>query len=406
MSSEEPSRSEEKYKAIEYGDFLFQIPVRRLPGIDDQYFLFLSDVQAVVPGATALMSSDKLIPFVTDPQTHATHEPRRTTVTEFETVWQAHVPETVSDRRALQNLEVKLDNVARQLHRLALMIPSTVTVADNTNSINETTATMPTMPTSSLSSQPLPSSQTSLQQADASAQAATSNLTTTQNVQADNAQSSRTNVVSTAAGAQAAGGCDESSASTRSNKPRSSQTEEDEDDDEEEATPSRSSSPPPAFSTSPRPALPRPTSNNSNIRQHIEGEAPPSYETSILGNIQALTDKLLTFETHIPNRHKSPRWLARRREWLERTPSNIEQVAYQLVQLEMALLWTAVSEGWIQEREPWLTLVASARSERHLAAAMLNLERHTLVLDEDWATAREGWVNELLEMVVLPLTHA
>lgn len=403
MSNEEPSRSEAKHKAIEYGDFLFQIPVRRLSGNDDQYFLFLNDVQAAVPGATAFMSSDKLIPFATDPQTHAICEPRRAVVTELETAWQAHVPETVGDRRALQNLETKLDNVARQLHRLALMIPSTATAADNTASTNETTATMTTGPPSTLSPQSMPPSQSSIHQTEPPAQAATSNLATAEDVEEDTAQNPRTNVISTAA---AAGGCDEASASARRNKRRPSQLEQEGEEDDEETSRSRSSSPPPAFSTSPRPALPRPAGSNSNIRQHMEGEAPPSYETSILGNIQALTDKLLTFEAHIPNRHKSPRWLARRRDWLERTPSNIEQVAYQLVQLEMALLWTAVSEGWIQEREPWLTLVASARSERHLAAAMLNLERHTLVLDEDWATAREGWVNELLEMVVLPLTHA
>ncbi|OAD75446.1 hypothetical protein PHYBLDRAFT_158406 [Phycomyces blakesleeanus NRRL 1555(-)] len=115
--------------------------------------------------------------------------------------------------------------------------------------------------------------------------------------------------------------------------------------------------------------------------------------------------KLHIFERHIPNRHKSPRWLVRRVEWVERVPNSIEQVAYQIVQLEMALLWTAVTEAWINERETWLTLVASARSERHLAGALISLERHTLVMDEQWTEEKERWVNELLEMVVLPLSH-
>ncbi|ORX44433.1 hypothetical protein DM01DRAFT_251582 [Hesseltinella vesiculosa] len=127
---------------------------------------------------------------------------------------------------------------------------------------------------------------------------------------------------------------------------------------------------------------------------------PPSYETSILSTIKTLSQKLRLFESHIPNRHKSPRWLARRQEWVDYQPISTEQVAYQLVQLEMALLWTAVTESWIQERETWLTLVASARTERHLAGALVNLERHTLTLDDAWQGLREEWLCELLEIIV------
>ncbi|CAO3620275.1 unnamed protein product [Mucor hiemalis] len=165
---------------------------------------------------------------------------------------------------------------------------------------------------------------------------------------------------------------------------------------EQQQQPNRADSPPPAFSSSSH----APSSSSSH--RH---EAPPSYETSVLSTIKALNSKLCLYESHIYNRHKSPKWLAKRADWISRVPNSIEEVAYQLVQLEMALLWTAVTESWIQERETWLTLVASARSERHLAGAIINLERHTLVMDEDWSNIRDRWINDLLEMVVLPLSH-
>lgn len=145
--------------------------------------------------------------------------------------------------------------------------------------------------------------------------------------------------------------------------------------------------------------------NESNTPTPSRHEAPPSYETSMLSTIHALTSKLRLFELHIPNRHKSPKWLPKRDAWINQKANSIEEVAYLLVQLEMALLWTAVEERWIEERETWLTLVANSRSERHLAGAILNLERHTLVMDEQWLAIRERWINELLEMVVLPLSH-
>ncbi|KAI8144579.1 hypothetical protein BJV82DRAFT_513385 [Fennellomyces sp. T-0311] len=302
----EASSSEEKYKVIEYNDQIFRIPVRR---INQTQYLFLNDVQAIVPSATALTSADKLIPFETDPATHQELLPKRMAVSEFSSAWQVHVPEAAESRRMLQAMDGKLDRLAQQLRRL--MVPRDQ--SDDTSDGHE--------------------------------------------------------------------GHDDDDDSQVESEQRIEQ-------------PRRPESPPPAFTTSPVPT------------RRVEGDAPPSYETSILGNIKALTDQLRLYESHIANRHKSPRWLARRREWVDREPTNIEQVAYQLVQLEMALLWTAVSESWIQERETWLTLVTSARTERHLAGAMLNLERHTLVMDEAWVNqVRESWTNELLEMIVLPLTH-
>ncbi|CAO3688501.1 unnamed protein product [Rhizopus stolonifer] len=150
----------------------------------------------------------------------------------------------------------------------------------------------------------------------------------------------------------------------------------------------RSQSPPPVFSM---------TSTSH--------EAPPSYETSILSSIKSLNSKMRMYESYISNRHKSPKWMSKRQTWLSREPDSIEHLAFQLVQLEMSLLWTAVSEAWLDERETWLTLVSTASSERHLASALINLERHTLVMNQDWPLVKEGWVNGLLELIVLPLGH-
>lgn len=364
----EASSSEQRFKAVEYNNQIYQIPVRR---IDHDQYLFLTDVQAIVPQATALTASDKLIPFEADPITHMELMPKRIGVTDFDSAWQVHVPGAVVDsQQRIADMDTKLERLSRQLHHVLSAI---------------TTSTPPG--------------------------ASNSVITATSTAAVDDTATSESN-----------------------------EHEEDIAHEQQHATmPSRPTSPPPAFSSSPplpvpsnrssppdrssmtstaatvtvtaasqasdTPPPPMPPQPSTSTR-HVEGDAPPSYETSILGNIKALTDQLRLYESHIANRHKSPRWLARRSEWVQREPASIEQVAYQLVQLEMALLWTAVSESWIQERETWLTLVASARTERHLAAAMLNLERHTLVMDESWGHhVRETWVNELLEMIVLPLTH-
>lgn len=376
----EASSSEQQFKAVEYNNQIYQIPVRR---IDHDQYLFLNDVQAIVPQATALTASDKLIPFEADPITHMELMPKRIGVTDFDSAWQVHVPgAAVDSQQRIADMDTKLERLSRQLHHVLSAITTSTTSAGASN--NATTA------------------------AAAAAMDDTTTSESKEHVEEDVAH-----------------------------------------DPQEVTTPPRPQSPPPAFSSSPplpvpsnRPSPPEhasvtaattttttatattatttaaPSQASSNTppppmppqpstsHRHVEGDAPPSYETSILGNIKALTDQLRLYESHIANRHKSPRWLARRSEWVQREPASIEQVAYQLVQLEMALLWTAVSESWIQERETWLTLVASARTERHLAAAMLNLERHTLVMDESWGHhVRETWVNELLEMIVLPLTH-
>ncbi|KAL0085935.1 hypothetical protein F4703DRAFT_1736883 [Phycomyces blakesleeanus] len=341
---ESETNSFNKYKIVEYNDQIFMIPIRR---VNRQSVLLFSDVQALVPSATALVSMGKLIPFEIDPFSLVELEPRRVVIAEQDTTWEAYSPEQQTrqgaNRKILQklvDLETKIDGITQCLNSMLI------------HQQNEHDPSLNTLP---------------------------------QNNEDEEE--------------------DEEEEEEEEEEEDEDEDEDDEDEDEDgeeiEIRPNshpvhgqsreRSQSPPPAFSSSPH------TGNT--------GDAPPSYETSIFGSIKALMQKLHIFERHIPNRHKSPRWLVRRVEWVERVPNSIEQVAYQIVQLEMALLWTAVTEAWINERETWLTLVASARSERHLAGALISLERHTLVMDEQWTEEKERWVNELLEMVVLPLSH-
>ncbi|KAI9268144.1 hypothetical protein BDA99DRAFT_504954 [Phascolomyces articulosus] len=379
----EASSSEEKYKVVEYNEQIFCIPVRR---IQQSQYLFLSDVQALVPAATAFTSTDKLIPFETDPTTHEELLPKRVAVSEFNSAWQVHVPEGIDSRRMLQAMDGKLDRLSRQLRRLMIQPLSnetTTTTSHNgshghqdLNDHNSESDVHDDDTTNPLNGQ---QEEEQRQQQPTPEEAHDDHTTSTEPPLAIGRRP-RVNNHTTL------------NNNHHPTPSRRRQVQPNHDDDPHDHD--RPESPPPAFTTSPLPT------------RRMEGEAPPSYETSILGNIKALTDQLRLYESHIANRHKSPRWLSRRHDWIDREPSSIEQVAYQLVQLEMALLWTAVSESWIQERETWLTLVASARTERHLAGAMLNLERHTLVMDDAWVNqVRETWTNELLEMIVLPLTH-
>ncbi|KAI8885186.1 hypothetical protein K501DRAFT_246612 [Backusella circina FSU 941] len=321
--------SSTKYKLIQYNDNSYYIPIRV---VKDENVLFLSDVQAVVPNATALLSShSKLIPFQLDPDQHNELLPKRVIVTESESVWKAHVPE--SNLHITNSMETRLEILSEQIQLLLL---STTQQQARESESNH----------SSLHNEPL------------------------QNRLAEAAEE---------------------------------EEEEEEGEEDTQDTPhmNRPCSPPPAFSPlrSPHPS----TSQQPPSSQQVE--APPSYETSVLSSISILTEKLRLYESHIANRHKSPQWLAKRSAWLSRNPINIEQLAFQLVELEMALLWTAVSEAWINERETFMALVGSARSERHLAGAILNLERHTLVMDGEWVNVRENWINGLLDMLVIPISH-
>lgn len=352
-----------QYKLVEYNNTIYEIPIRN---IEQENVLLLSDIKSLLPKATALLTSSKLIPFKLHPDHHTELLPKRIPIPDINSnnvIWQVHIPEESSSN--LMEMQMKIDQLGEKLDRL---FRSLVQQSSDGSDDDLTTTPLAT---------------------------AISN----------NANTSSHN----------------SAVAVDDHHSEDSDQHEDTDDntrghdtlDEAEHSISRSNSPPPAFSTPSHLSVVAGSSSGSSSssainqrqNQQQQHEAPPSYETSVLSTIKALNAKLRLYESHISNRHKSPKWLAKRDEWISREPNSIEQIAFQLVQLEMALLWTAVTESWIQERETWLTLVASSQSERHLAGAIINLERHTLVMDDDWQQIRERWINDLLEMVVLPLSH-
>ncbi|CAO3623990.1 unnamed protein product [Mucor fragilis] len=355
----EPATTSTAYKLVEYDNTIYEIPIRC---IDQENVLLLSDVQALLPNATALLTSSKLIPFKLHPDHHTELIPKRISIPDVNSnnvIWQAHVPE--ENVSTLVEMQRKIDQLGEKMDRLYMSL-----VQSSSDSSDDDIAT------------------------------AGANNTNTNTLAIDDQHNQDSNQH------------DDPNESTRT----------DDTLDTARDHMSRSNSPPPAFSTPSHLSVGANTvgasssasSSSSAInqcqqQQQQQHEAPPSYETSVLSTIKALNAKLRLYESHISNRHKSPKWLAKRDEWISREPNSIEQIAFQLVQLEMALLWTAVTESWIQERETWLTLVASSQSERHLAGAIINLERHTLVMDDEWQQIRERWVNDLLEMVVLPLSH-
>ncbi|KAK4515371.1 Bud site selection protein 6 [Mucor velutinosus] len=357
----EPASTPTSYKLVEYDNTIYEIPIRY---IDQENVLLLSDIQALLPNATALLTSSKLIPFKLHPDHHTELIPKRISIPDINgnsVIWQAHVPE--ENVSTLMEMQRKIDQLGEKMDRLymSLVQSSSDSSDDDVSVVGASNAHTNTL-------------------------AIDNHHNEDSNQHEDQNESTR---------------IDDTLDTTRGHM-------------------SRSNSPPPAFSTPSHlsvaangvGASSSASSSSSAIhqrqqqqQQQQQHEAPPSYETSVLSTIKALNAKLRLYESHISNRHKSPKWLAKRDEWISREPDSIEQIAFQLVQLEMALLWTAVTESWIQERETWLTLVASSQSERHLAGAIINLERHTLVMDDEWQQIRERWVNDLLEMVVLPLSH-
>lgn len=322
----EGETSKTLYKIVEYNNTLYQIPVRN---IEQDQVLLLSDVQSLIPKASAFLSDTKLVPFLLDPITYSELTPKRVSITTDNTIWQVQVPQDNSTDSLVQysiQMQIKLDQLSEKLERFVSLQQQ-----QQENSSEETNSSV----------------------------IGNQSNTTEQVISLNELQT------------------------------------EQHDDTEEHEQQQKQQDPPPAFNS------PSHEPSSSGGRN----EAPPSYETSVLSAITTINAKLCLYESHIANRHKSPRWLSKRQEWIARVPNSIEEVAYQLVQLEMALLWTAVTESWIEERETWLTLVVNARSEKHLAGAMINLERHTLVMDDGWAQNRERWMNELLEMLVLPISH-
>ncbi|CAO3675092.1 unnamed protein product [Umbelopsis vinacea] len=352
------AEEEEQYQAIRYNDKIWRIPIRT---INDKKVLLLSDIQSFIPSATGVVSNDKLVPFVIDQTTGAQLLPKRIEVISaganiWDILFSEPSDQDVSARIAL--LESKYEDLIYRLDRI-LPLPA--------NAVAEST------PLHYLVANTNPPIQ----------------------MDEDGAETTST-------------GSSPDSPAHSGNRHGSSG---DSHDNDEQSVESNNETTCESYSAD---AVCDDTTASSNpvvrlgVMERTAGDPdePPSYENSIQGNIRTLTERLLEFESHIANRHKSPRWLAERNEWLSRMPGNIEQFAFQLVELEMALLWTAVAETWINERETWLNLVMNARSLRHLAGALVNLERHTLVLDDQWQAVREGWVNELLEMVVLPFSHS
>jgi hypothetical protein len=362
MQGEPNSTTNTQYKLVEYNNTIYEIPIRN---IEQENVLLLSDIKSLLPKATAILTSSKLIPFKLHPDHHTELLPKRIPIPDINSnsvIWQVHVPEESSS--SLMKMQVKIDKLGEKLDRLFRTL-----VHQSSDGSDDDLATAP--------------------------------LTSTIRNNANT--SSHNSVVAV-----------DDYHSEDSDRPEDTDDNTRDHDtlDEADHSISRSNSPPPAFSTPSHLSVGASSSSGSSSSSAInqqqnqqQHEAPPSYETSVLSTIKALNTKLRLYESHISNRHKSPKWLAKRDEWISREPNSIEQIAFQLVQLEMALLWTAVTESWIQERETWLTLVASSQSERHLAGAIINLERHTLVMDDDWQQIRERWINDLLEMVVLPLSH-
>ncbi|CAO3695129.1 unnamed protein product [Rhizopus microsporus] len=334
------------YKLVEYKNTLYQIPIRKIN--QDKVILF-SDIQNIFPKATALLSCSKLIPFQLDVNLQELI-PKRILVSDstIENIWEIHVPEYDSTNTLMQTtieMQIRMDQLLEKFDKILLQ--------QHQESLNSMTMS------------------NAINSDSSSSTSSSSSSSNNNNNDKDN-HLQLTDI-------QQHGDAD---------------IEEDNEEEEHNDNPTtedeiiRSDSPPPAFSI--------PSTSH---------EAPPSYETSVLSSIKLLNSKIRLYESHINNRHKSPKWLSKRQAWLAREPDSIDQVAFQLVQLEMALLWTAVSEAWIEERETWLTLVSSARSERHIAGALVDLERHTLVMDEEWINVRERWISDLLELIILPLSH-
>ncbi|GAB5585547.1 hypothetical protein Unana1_00447 [Umbelopsis nana] len=354
------AEDEAQYQAVRYNDKIWRIPIRN---INNKNVLLLSDIQSFIPSATGVVSNDKLVPFVIDHTTGAQLLPKRIEVTSAgANIWDILFSENDQDISArIALLETKYEDLINRLDRI-LPLPANA-VAENTPLHYLVVNTNPRIQMDeegSAESSGSSDSHNGIQHG-----------STSDGQSHDNDELSEEGNENCEIGPYAMEASDDIRRSSHS--------------------------------------IARLSVGNV-VERTAPGsgdpDEPPSYENSIQGNIRTLTERLLEFEAHIANRHKSPRWLAERNEWLSRTPGNIEQFAFQLVELEMALLWTAVAETWINERESWLNLVMNARSLRHLAGALVNLERHTLVLDDEWPAVRERWVNELLEMLVLPFSHS
>ncbi|KAI8072434.1 hypothetical protein BC940DRAFT_292594 [Gongronella butleri] len=387
------SMAENKYKAIECGEerTVFLVPVRKVKGQD---CILFSDIQALMPGASAVISDDKLVPFEVDPLSWEELKPKRVVVHDLQSLWQVHAP------RPAQALEQRLDQLAARLdHLIQLHSEDAHSCASPPGPPSNASPDMDISDDTSNHDHP-PAFSASIH----SPSSASYHTSHTMPFHTPQTAPFHTPQGQFHAPVTAAIPSSSNSSLSSANPPPSTLPADDQQQQQHPPPPMQQLQQSQAQSQQAAAAQQRgspiPQDDDDDAPPSSSVAPPPSYETSIFGTIKTLTEKLRLFESHIPNRHKSPRWLARRQEWLDYEPTSIEQVAYQLVQLEMALLWTAVTESWIQERETWLTLVASARTERHLAGALVSLERHTLTLDDAWQGIREEWLSDLLEIIV------
>lgn len=424
------------YQVMSFQKISFQNETREIPVryLEAEPFVLFSDVHTFFPHVTAILSDGRPIPIAIDPSTGRLLEPLRVPVREGDAckVWEAYKPSTESNLgpvlvERLDSLETKFGQV---LHRLDRLLPTNEQFSNgpvhyvvfNPNGIQnipheqarggdeeevhdaeEEDGDLGGLDNGLGPYPEDPNAPTAPHEPQHSIDTPGEQLDQPSEEYCEKSSSSTDGLMATSPQDIPLSSQPSSTIITTTHFTTSS------------TTPSITSSTTP--STTPT-DLPRPTINNPVAQlAHLRSppilaphdlpppsyDTPPSYEHSVAQNIASLTQHLLLYEEHVPQRHKSHRWLSSRGIWRSRSPTTVEQFAYQLIELEMGLSWSAVSQTWVEERDTWLALVVNARTERHLAGALVSLERYTVVCDEEWVGMRDRWVNELLEMVMVPL---
>ncbi|CAO3596987.1 unnamed protein product [Absidia cylindrospora] len=92
--------------------------------MDDHDYLLLSDIQALVPTATAILSNGKMIPFEINTNSLLELSPKRILVKETNVIWQVYSPDppanndTLSFQQRTIQLEHKFDQLIQRLDQL------------------------------------------------------------------------------------------------------------------------------------------------------------------------------------------------------------------------------------------------------------------------------------------------
>ncbi|KAG1137389.1 hypothetical protein G6F37_011290 [Rhizopus arrhizus] len=120
-------------------DTMYQIPIRN---IEQDKVILLSDVQSLLPKATALLSNSKLVPFQLDSNLQELI-PKRILISNstIDNVWEAHVPEEYQNTLIQTTIEmqIKMDQLSEKVDKLLLLNNQ-----DNTSNITATTTTTTT----------------------------------------------------------------------------------------------------------------------------------------------------------------------------------------------------------------------------------------------------------------------